>query len=311
MDNETTSSASGNGGRIDEGVLEARKRARVWLNVTLWVLAVILTLASVVYQRATGPTHPVNGRVEISGETIKYSLLRSWPGSEDARLEMKCSPNVSGSIFWKRFRTADEFIEDRMEHDQQKLTAKLPHQPPAGKLEYYIVLRGAEGEIQLPANNRSVVIRFRGDVPLWVMIPHILLMFSSMLLAMRLLLEVIKPMGYLRVLSWWTISTLFAGGFIFGPLVQKYSFGAFWTGFPLGLDLTDNKTLIALIGWIIAIWFIHFAKGLPESRRRLAALLASLLMLVIFMIPHSMLGSELDYSKVEQGVDPVHAVGSG
>jgi hypothetical protein len=40
---------------------------------------------------------------------------------------------------------------------------------------------------------------------------------------------------------------------ILGPVVQKFAFGEYWTGFPFGTDLTDNKTLIAFIGWIIAL----------------------------------------------------------
>ena len=43
---------------------------------------------------------------------------------------------------------------------------------------------------------------------------------------------------------------------ILGPLTQYYAFGALWTGFPFGIDLTDNKTLIALIGWIIAAFML-------------------------------------------------------
>ena len=40
---------------------------------------------------------------------------------------------------------------------------------------------------------------------------------------------------------------------ILGPIVQYYAFGDLWTGIPFGWDLTDNKTLIALIFWILAV----------------------------------------------------------
>jgi cbb3-type cytochrome oxidase subunit 1 len=78
---------------------------------------------------------------------------------------------------------------------------------------------------------------------------------------------------------------VFIGGFILGPLVQKLSFGVFWTGFPLGLDLTDNKTLIAFIGWLAAL--IAGWRGKPARGWVLGA---SILMLVVYFIPHSLLG---------------------
>jgi hypothetical protein len=80
---------------------------------------------------------------------------------------------------------------------------------------------------------------------------------------------------------------------ILGPLVQKYAFGALWTGFPFGYDLTDNKTLIAFLGWIAA--WIAGRKGKPARGWVLGA---SILLLVVYLIPHSLFGSELDYSKI-------------
>jgi len=86
---------------------------------------------------------------------------------------------------------------------------------------------------------------------------------------------------------------LLVGGLILGPLVQKYAFGALWTGFPFGHDLTDNKMLIAMIGWIAAL--IAGRGGKPA---RWWVLGASVLLMAIYLIPHSLLGSELDYSQV-------------
>ncbi|NOY60961.1 MAG: hypothetical protein GXO75_18785 [Calditrichaeota bacterium] len=78
---------------------------------------------------------------------------------------------------------------------------------------------------------------------------------------------------------------------ILGPIVQKYAFGTSWTGIPYGTDITDNKTLVAFIIWLIALVAIF-----KNKKARLWSLLAALVTLAIFMIPHSMHGSELDYS---------------
>jgi hypothetical protein len=80
---------------------------------------------------------------------------------------------------------------------------------------------------------------------------------------------------------------------ILGPITQLYAFGALWTGVPFGWDLTDNKTLITLIGWIIAAVAIRKS----AKPQRLVAF-AAVLMLIVYLIPHSVLGSELDYNKL-------------
>ena len=99
-------------------------------------------------------------------------------------------------------------------------------------------------------------------------------------------------MDYRRLANW-TAVLVFVGGFILGPLVQKYAFGVLWSGVPLGFDLTDNKTLIAFVGWLIALFLMR--KGKPA---RAGVVAAAVLLLVVYSIPHSVLGSELDYSKL-------------
>ena len=98
----------------------------------------------------------------------------------------------------------------------------------------------------------------------------------------------------IRKLTIWTLGFLVIGGFILGPIMQKFAFGEFWTGFPFGHDLTDNKTLIAIVGWLIALYMYSKSKS-PKKW----ALFGSFLLLIIYLIPHSVMGSELDYNKID------------
>ena len=86
-----------------------------------------------------------------------------------------------------------------------------------------------------------------------IIIPHVILIFMAMLFSTRTGLEFFNKEPNYKKLAYWTFGLLILGGMIFGPIMQKYAFGAFWTGVPFGIDLTDNKTLIAVIGWIIAL----------------------------------------------------------
>ena len=177
-----------------------------------------------------------------------------------------------------------------MERRDRSLTGVLPHQPPGGKLEYTVTLVSAGQTVVLPAGP-PVVIRFRGAVPLFVLIPHVLAMFLAMLLSTRAGLEVFAQSPSYRRFIGWTLGLLFVGGLILGPVMQWYAFGEWWTGWPLGTDLTDNKTAVAFLGWVAA------AMALRSSRHPKRWILgAAILLLVVYMIPHSLFGTELDYT---------------
>jgi len=166
------------------------------------------------------------------------------------------------------------------------LETALPHQPPAGKLEYQVRLtRGVETQLFPP---RPAVTRFKGDVSTAVLIVHVAVMFSAMLFSTAAGLAALVPGVPLRRLSLLSLALVLAGGFVLGPLVQKAAFGEYWTGIPWGWDLTDNKTLFAALFWAAAAFFQR--RG---GEARGAVLAAALATLVVFAIPHSVWGSEI------------------
>ena len=116
-------------------------------------------------------------------------------------------------------------------------------------------------------------------------------MFTAMLFSMRTGFE-----AWIRGRNTYkygivTIITLFFGGLILGPVIQNLAFGDLWTGWPFGGDLTDNKTLVAFIFWAIAIWKLY-----KNPAHRTWVFMAAIVTLAVYMIPHSVLGSEFDYS---------------
>jgi hypothetical protein len=262
-------------------------------SLGLWILAVAVTLASAFYQRVTGPTYPVIGSVELGGNRITYKLLRTHGGPGDQPVALTVPDRaVSGTLVWRRAKTDDPWTRRMLDRKDDMLTGSLPHQPPAGKLEYHVELAENGKRIMIPGD-QNVVTRFKGGVPGVILGPHVLLMFLGMLVSTRAGLEALaggRRKGLYAVLA---AALIFGGGMVFGPLVQKHAFGAYWTGFPVGLDLTDNKTLISMVVWIaalVAVW--------KKAAARWWILAASAVTLVIFMIPHSFQGSELEYTSL-------------
>ena len=70
---------------------------------------------------------------------IEYKLARSHGGEGDHQFEINVKDkSIHGELVWKRYKTNDEWTSVEMMSQGHKLTASLPHQPPAGKLIYHI-----------------------------------------------------------------------------------------------------------------------------------------------------------------------------
>jgi FtsH-binding integral membrane protein len=120
-------------------------------------------------------------------------------------------------------------------------------------------------------------------------------MFFGMLFSTLTGLMVIFRGKYSYLYAWITVVFIGIGGLVFGPIVQKYAFDAYWTGWPFGHDLTDNKSVVAFLFWVIALWTLK-----KNRDNKLWPIVAAIILLVVFMIPHSVLGSEIDYTKEQQ-----------
>ncbi len=266
-------------------------------SILLWIFAVVFTISAAIYQRLTGPTHPKRVAISIKGEDHHFKLLRSHGGDDDATLILEVPEHISGEVHYKIYKSSDEYTSVPMTRDAQEISAPLPHQPPAGKLEYFITLNDGADEYRI--NEDPVVIRFKGHVALYILIPHIIFMFLAMLFSLRTGIEAIfkgnRTFKYARV----TVICLGIGGLILGPIVQLMAFGDLWTGWPFGGDWTDNKTIVAFAFWLIALLVL---RKRPENR--LWPIIAFLVLFAMYMIPHSMGGSEYDYEKgaVETGL---------
>lgn len=259
-------------------------------KILLWLVAFLITAGTAFFQRMTGPTYPLTGKTEVGPCQIEYLLPRSHETTHDFVLELKpCHPEISGYILYKRFKTDDPWTKIPLILEGNLLSGKLPLQPPAGKLAYQVILTYQDKEFLLSGED-PVIIRFKGKVPGLILLAHIITIFLGMLFSTRAGLEALRSKGNPRKLALWTLGLLFAGGMFLGPIVQYYAFGAFWTGFPFGYDLTDNKTLIVFIVWLAAV-----VAGRKDRPARKWVLGASVLTLIVFLIPHSLLGSELKY----------------
>ncbi len=260
-------------------------------SILLWIAAFLLMAAAAMYQRTTGPTYPARGTVSIGMEEITYKLIRTWEGSTDAEVMVEVpNQNIEGKYRLKRYKSHDEWSWQPMSREGDLLVARLPGQPPAGKVMYEIYL-GTNDQFT-NVTPEPLILRYKGHVPLSILIPHIIIIFMAMMFSLRTGFEALIKGKKLVKYALWTVILLTVGGLIFGPLVQKHAFDVYWAGWPFGQDLTDNKTLAAWIVWVAAYFQVR-----NNPKRCGWVIVASVVLLAVYLIPHSTFGSEIDFTQ--------------
>jgi hypothetical protein len=267
-----------------------------------WMLACVITIGAAYYQRKTGPTYPKASEVTVNNQVFKLKLIRSIGLDRDPEVRLAITDTTArAKLYYRRYPTKEEYQVVDFKYKETKrfqgLYATVPQQPEAGKLQYYFEITDSKGTTAY-LKDTPIVVRFKGGVPAFIMIPHILMMFIAMMFSTLAGLMAIGKQPQFRKYTNWTLILFSAGGLILGPVVQLYAFGDLWTGIPFGWDLTDNKTLIAFIFWLLAV-IMNWKKERP-----LYTVLAAIVLLLVYSIPHSMFGSELNYDSgtVTQGI---------
>lgn len=273
--------------------------------VLYWILAIIITLAAVIYQRKTGPTYDKKIEVAVNNTNYQLKLVRSIEIGSGSHVRLGIDDtSVQAKLYYKKYPSNEAYQSVDFEYGQKpvhsflmnkvfKITeekgwfAEIPEQPAAGKIQYYFEITDKNGTTSY-LEHEPVVIRFKGAVPPGILIPHIFFMFFAMFLGnLAGIMAVFKNRRF-KLFTNLTIVTFFIGGMILGPMVQWHAFGEAWAGIPFAWDLTDNKTLIAFLFWLLA-----FAMN-RNKEKPVYTVVAAIVMLIVYSIPHSMFGSQLD-----------------
>jgi hypothetical protein len=278
------------------------------MRILLWAVALAATVACLAFQNRTGPTHPLSGRMETARGPVEYHLLRSEEIGTPLLVSLRepVPAGVTAKVRFRRFKSHDgwselplvpgtfHFSRRGKAEELRGVGALLPSLAErAGKYEYVVLVDDGGGPRSI-TGDRPVVARYKAPVPRSVLLLHILVVFASMTLALRTGLEALRG-GDARGLLKATIASLVLGAFVLGPIVQKYAFGVWWSGVPFGYDWTDNKVLVELVAWLGAAAVARLTRN-PRSARA-AVIAATAVTLAVYFIPHSIFGSEYDYTR--------------
>jgi hypothetical protein len=162
-------------------------------GVICWILAIVITLAAVFFQRSTGPSNPSKELMEVSEGFFKAVFPRSLvrPKNNDPAtlltVKIRCTPEdqeklIGAVLYYKRYPGTDNYTpvvpSFSTKGDELLVNAEIPVQPAAGKITYYLQLIGHQGVM---VRSQEMVLRFRDHVPAAILILHILFMFFTFL----------------------------------------------------------------------------------------------------------------------------------
>lgn len=261
--------------------------------ILLIFISLFLTLFFSSYQRITGPTYPYKVKMKFLEKEFSFKLPRSQNSGEKLKILLPVKESfIKADLFYQNYSEDGQWEKKEFERTTEGLYAELKPLPPAGKYFYYVKFYYLDKSVQIP--EKPISIRFKGKVPTPILLLHIILIFSAFFLSIYTgLYTIFFEKKEALVLATFILTLIGAG--ILGPVVQKYAFGEFWTGFPFGKDLTDNKGLIMIIFWAIAWVQIRRGKGKEW------VLLAFFISILVFFIPHSLWGSELKGGVIKTG----------
>ncbi len=181
--------------------------------------------------------------------------------------------------------------------------AAIPNAGRGSSVEYYVEIDTGGGTSQrIPAGapRENLELTFKGKPNIPLLIAHVLAMLGGLaclligsICAIRFL-RTGRALGAMRRLALLGAALLFIGSLLLGIVIEYQVFGTYWEGWPFGRDVTDTKTGLFLVLWVVlllmrgrTIWNDRTAAGGLTDRtwaRWLVALTA--LTLALYLIPH-------------------------
>ena len=187
-------------------------------------------------------------------------------------------------------------------YEEGRYFGTIPPHKRGSLIKYYIEGRaGQDLVVRVPAEAESPFeFYFKGKPDRNILIAHILVIFASLFFfilagyfAYRSLRQR-KAALHVPRLGLLGMVLFFIASIPLGMIVAYQTYGKVWTGFPVGSDFTDNKSLFILVYWAAATFFYRGsalrkdpASDLLTSRALPHVYLAGVVItVVLFLIPH-------------------------
>jgi len=277
-----------------------------WKPAIRIILGFILTIAILGISKNLSTRRPHDLAVERAGFRVEHRTVTEQvgPGRPDLSLTVKGDRALEPVIRYKVGK--EEALRTVVMTGEGDGTwrAVLPELGKGTKIYYSLeLLRGGETVARIPEKSESFLfIKYKGKVSAVVLTLHILFMFASFYFMVQSLWS---ALGILAGRAWkaeavrharWVLISSFIGCWPLGFILNYQAFGPVWEGFPFGYDVTDNKTQIMFVFWLVSLLLVRGSfLGRGEERDTLGApgfaiavIVSFIVSLLLFIVPHSL-----------------------
>lgn len=269
------------------------------------LVAILITLAILSITRRLSMNRPRDIHVAADSVEVYHRTVTEQVGPGRPFVSAKVSPSKGVSCFVEIYEGGGSKRMIELEGDTLgNWRGYLPEKGKGEKIGYAILIRtkaGAAYRVPRDAGDYFVV-KYKGPVSGFVLVSHIAFMFGSfffMVLALFGAIRILKGLEDKKVtvnLVRWVLLLTFIGGWPLGWILNYQAFGILWEGFPFGYDVTDNKTQIMFVFWIVTSLLAAGSvfKGDEGSDKlgargfAIAVIVSVLVSIGVFLIPHSL-----------------------
>lgn len=288
------------------------------------LLALLVTIALLFVARRASMRQqpPIEDSTTYNGLTLEHHSSHIFKGDYTnadipVRIEQGNLPPGSEILFYYRPRVLGEkkgsgaFESMRLQPapaNPNSFSAVLTNQGRGSEFEYYLALVDSSGQAlaTIPAEQKAgaqqtIWLRFEGQQSIPLLIAHIGGMFGGLFFVVLATLSSFTDLKKtasnvaLGKQVFWATFILFLGTFPIGVWIEYQVYATYWTGIPLGRDITDSKGLFLFLFWLVTLILLKgsaFA-GKPEKNlvgaggARIATIVSFLVTMAAYLVPHS------------------------
>lgn len=270
----------------------------------------IFTLLLLSFARKTTIVQSVHKTVEKDGIVMVHDTVPKKAGEGDAVIPVKVIGAKEVRLFYKIEK--GEFLPVDMtpkEGGNDVFVASIPYHKKGTQARYYIEAQKQSGDkqisVSLPDKNspnfRPILLKFEGNVPPYIIVSHVFCNFAGIffsVLAIFSTVDLMRGKSTLKksvLFSLLTFIFLFTGFLLVGSALNSFAFGVMWEAFPFGSDITDNKSQIILLFWVVTLFLVKgtiFGKDpsknlVSEKTYSTMVIISFVVTVIMYLIPHS------------------------
>ena len=269
------------------------------------IIGVVLTLLLLTAARRLTTGKPADLMSEDQGLGVYHRTVTEMVGPGQPSLKARVEPVQRAALVVRWITPPSSEIQARGMWEIRKglFEARLPEFEKGTTIKYWITASNVAGtKVRVPADpGKFGVLKYKGKASKLVIGAHVAFMFGAfffMVMSFLAAIEILRGREDKRNAvraARWVLATSFIGGWPLGFLLNYQTFGTVWEGFPFGYDVTDNKTQVIFILWLVSLflaWGSFIGRGEEKDRLgrkafALAIVACFVISLALFVLPHS------------------------